>query len=131
MVERQYEEILTIVNDLIRYGASYTEAWSMDFRMYRHYINAKRDAIQDDLNNDRMLYTEQVALISRVLARKKFGQLKNIKFTKLDVLNARRRRDKKKNEAKHARQKVAAWAAFIHSYHVKDTEEENADGSKK
>jgi phosphoribosylformylglycinamidine (FGAM) synthase PurS component len=97
--------------------------------MYRHYINAKRDSIQDDLNNDRMLYTEQVALISRVLARKKFGQLKNIKFTKLDVLNARRRKDKKKNEAKHAKQKVLAWATFIHSYHVKEAEEENADGS--
>lgn len=123
MVERQYEEILKIIGDLIRYGASYTEAWNMDYRMYRHFINARRTEIEDTINNDRTLYTEQVANISRVFSGKKLKQPTNIKFDKLDTNNKRRRKDKHNKEKKLAKQRVAAWTAFIHSYHVKNEED--------
>ena len=128
MVEKQYEEILKIIGDLIRYGASYTEAWNMDYRVYRHYINAKRSSIEDDLNNDRTLYTEQVANISRVLSGKKIKQPSNIKIDKLDTNNARRRRDKRNRAKKYKREKVAAWAAFTHTYHTAK-KEVNTDGT--
>lgn len=95
----------------------------MDFRQYRYFINARRSSIEDCLNNDRLLYTEQVANISRVFSGKKVKSSSSIKFDKLDTDNVRRRRYKKNKKKKYAKQRVAAWAAFIHSYHVKNEED--------
>lgn len=123
MVEKQYEEVLTLVDDLVRFGASLTEAWNMDFRLYRHFVNSKRGAIQDSLNNDRLLYSEQAVNIAKLFSGKNIKTNNTLKFDKLDTDNARRRRYKKNKQKKYAKQRVAAWAAFIHSYHVKNEED--------
>lgn len=123
-METEYDEVLTLVSDLIRFGASYTEAWNMDFRLYRHFINARRSAIEDSINNDRMLYTEQVGNIAKVFSKKRLKVPQSIKFDKFDTDNVRRRKDKKKKEKRLAKQRVMAWASFIHSYHTDNREDE-------
>lgn len=123
MVEKQYEEVLTLVDDLTRFGASLTEAWNMDFRLYRHFVNSRRNAIQDSLNNDRLLYSEQAVNIAKLFSGKTIKSNNTLKFEKLDTDNARRRRYKKNKQKKYAKQRVAAWAAFIHSYHIKNEED--------